>query len=114
MKIKKYFTIAATMLFVVNAHAQQFISKAMIEYEVKANIQKTMGNNTFEEMIKENLPTFKKATVKDQRNFEEEKAGLIALMKKFMRVAFLSMSGITLYIYRKQTCSACLLPVFHR
>ena len=59
MKIKKYFTIAAALIFVNSANAQQFISKAMIEYEVKANIQKTMGNNTFEEMIKENLPTFK-------------------------------------------------------
>src|SRR5258706_7332297 len=59
MKIKKYFTIAAALILVNSANAQQFISKAIIEYEVKANIQKTMGNNTFEEMIKENLPTFK-------------------------------------------------------
>ncbi|MDQ2719160.1 MAG: GLPGLI family protein [Bacteroidota bacterium] len=41
------------------SHAQQFISKARIEYEVKANIKKTMGNNSFEEMLKDNLPTFK-------------------------------------------------------
>jgi GLPGLI family protein len=40
-------------------HAQQFISKAVIEYEVKANIKKTMGNNSWQEMLKDNLPTFK-------------------------------------------------------
>jgi len=58
MKRPIYIIIAA-LFFMNSANAQQFISKAMIEYEVKANIQKTMGNNTFEEMIKENLPTFK-------------------------------------------------------
>jgi len=48
-----------TLLPIFNLYAQQFISKATIEYEVKANIKKTMGNNTFEEMLKESLPTFK-------------------------------------------------------
>jgi hypothetical protein len=38
-----------------------------------------------DEPIKRNLPTFKKAVVKDQRNFEEEKAGLIALVKKLLK-----------------------------
>jgi GLPGLI family protein len=58
MKIKIYFTAIAFFL-AVNLPAQQFISKAVIEYEVKANIKKTMGSGTFEEMIKENLPQFK-------------------------------------------------------
>jgi GLPGLI family protein len=39
--------------------AQQFITKAVIEYEVTSNIQKTMGNGTFEDMIKDKLPQFK-------------------------------------------------------
>lgn len=39
--------------------AQQFIDKAVIEYEVKTNIKKTMGNNTFEEMLKDAMPQFK-------------------------------------------------------
>ncbi|MEO7801342.1 MAG: GLPGLI family protein [Ginsengibacter sp.] len=47
--------LSATML----ANAQTFISKAKIEYEVKANIQKTMGSNSWQEMLKDNLPTFK-------------------------------------------------------
>jgi GLPGLI family protein len=58
MKSKIVFVVIA-MFAVVFLHAQQFISKAVIEYEMKANIQKTMGNNVFEEMLKENLPIFK-------------------------------------------------------
>ena len=58
MRIKIYF-IAIAIFAIANLHAQQFISKAIIEYEVKANIKKTMGNNSWEEMLKENLPTFK-------------------------------------------------------
>lgn len=59
-KIKtKYCLTLMLLLPMVNAAAQQFINKAVIEYEVKSNIKKTMGNNTFEEMIKDNLPTFK-------------------------------------------------------
>ncbi len=59
MKVRIYFLIITALLFTVSVNAQQFISKAVIEYEVKANIQKTMGNGTFEDMLKENLPTFK-------------------------------------------------------
>jgi GLPGLI family protein len=58
MKMKIYFTTAAFFLL-MSIQAQQFISKAIIEYEVKANIQKTMGNNSWQEMLKENLPQFK-------------------------------------------------------
>lgn len=55
--MKKILFLAFT-LSVATLHAQQFISKAVIEYEVKANIKKTLGNNMWEEMMKENLPTF--------------------------------------------------------
>ena len=61
MKIKIYFFIIA-FFFVAELHAQLFISKAKIEYEVKSNIKKTMGNDMFDEMLKENLPTFKTAS----------------------------------------------------
>jgi len=58
MKTKIYFLLI--LLFTIaNVYAQQFISKAVIEYEVKSNIQKTMGNGTFEDMIKDQLPQFK-------------------------------------------------------
>lgn len=39
--------------------AQLFIDKAMVEYEVKTNIKKTLGNNMWAEKMKENLPQFK-------------------------------------------------------
>src|ERR1035437_3336673 len=56
---KRIYLLAFTIVSFTNLNAQQFISKATIEYEVKANIKKTMGNNTFEEMLKESMPTFK-------------------------------------------------------
>lgn len=58
MKTKILITII-TLFITVGLNAQQFISKAVIEYEVKSNIKKTMGNDMFDEMLKENLPTFK-------------------------------------------------------
>jgi GLPGLI family protein len=57
--MKKSILITISLITGLLANAQQFINKAVIEYEVKANVQKTMGNNVWEEMLKENLPTFK-------------------------------------------------------
>ena len=39
--------------------AQIFINSAKIEYEVKADIKKTMGNNRWDDMLKDKLPRFK-------------------------------------------------------
>lgn len=58
MEMKTYFLVILLLAF-TNAHAQQFITKAVIEYEAKSNIQKTMGNGTFQDMIKDQLPKFK-------------------------------------------------------
>ncbi len=58
MRIKTGFFIIS-MFFTASINAQQFISKAVIEYEVVSNIQKTMGNNTWADMLKENMPKFK-------------------------------------------------------
>ncbi len=41
------------------AVAQTFISKAVIEFEVKVNVKKTLGNNSWAEMMKDNMPDFK-------------------------------------------------------
>lgn len=57
--INKLTILCLAVFFGTTANAQTFISKAKIEYEVKANIQKTMGNNSWQEMLKDNLPTFK-------------------------------------------------------
>lgn len=58
MKIKLFF-LGITLLLAFELSAQQFISKAVIEYEVKANIKKNLGNNIFDEMRRDVLPTFK-------------------------------------------------------
>lgn len=58
--MKFYISIAAIILISFNnATAQQFVNKATVEYEVKTNIKKTMGNNSWDEMMKENLSQFK-------------------------------------------------------
>jgi GLPGLI family protein len=42
-----------------NVTAQKFIDKAVIEFEVKTNVKKTIGNGMWAEMLKENMPQFK-------------------------------------------------------
>ena len=59
MRIKYIIVSFVFILFVSGIHAQNFINSAVIEYEVKVNIKKTMGNNSWAEMLKENLPAFK-------------------------------------------------------
>ncbi len=58
MNLKIYF-IAIAFLTSKGMNAQQFLNKAVVEYEMKANIKKTMGNGVFDEMLKDKLPTFK-------------------------------------------------------
>lgn len=58
MKRKIYF-LMGLIVFSLQMNAQQFINKAIIEYEVKTSIKKTMGNNSWEELMKENMPDFK-------------------------------------------------------
>ena len=57
--MKKISFLAGIILSTLNTHSQIFIDKATIEYEVKANIKKNMGNGSWEEMMKDKLPTFK-------------------------------------------------------
>jgi GLPGLI family protein len=55
--ISLFFIICMSM----KLNAQQFIEKATIEFEVKSNIQKTLGDGDWVEMIKDKIPTFKTA-----------------------------------------------------
>ena len=58
--MKKYILIILVFVFAaMHVNAQQFIDNAVIEFEVKTNIKKTMSNNSWADMIKENLPQFK-------------------------------------------------------
>jgi len=56
--MKKVIYCITLLFFYSNLHAQQFIDKAVVEYEVKANIKKTMSNDRWGEMLKDNLPEF--------------------------------------------------------
>lgn len=58
---KRIYYIAMLLLCCSASNAQQFIDKATIEYEVKTNIKKTIGNGMWAEMLKENMPQFKTA-----------------------------------------------------
>ncbi len=60
MKLKIGFFII-TMALIASSHAQQFISKAVIEYEVVANVQKTTPNYSWLQDLKEKLPKLKTA-----------------------------------------------------
>jgi GLPGLI family protein len=53
------FTLGFVLLVSSQSRAQNFISKASIEFEVKTNIKKTMGSNSWDEMIKAQMPDFK-------------------------------------------------------
>ena len=55
----RIFFIATILFCSVHSAAQQFINKASIEYEVKTNVKKTMGDNSWAEMLKEAMPQFK-------------------------------------------------------
>ena len=52
-----FFQISLLGFFPVQG--QQFLNKGMIEFEVKTNVQKTIGEGTWGMMLKENLPNFK-------------------------------------------------------
>ena len=58
MKHFLYFT-TIMLLTTFESKAQNFISKATIEFEVKTNIKKTMGSSSWAEMLKDKMPTFR-------------------------------------------------------
>ncbi len=57
--MKRVIILFSALLLAAMVQAQDFIEKAAIEFEVKTNIKKTMGDGTWAEMMKENLPPFK-------------------------------------------------------
>ena len=56
---KEFFLVVCFGLSWTASLSQQFISKAMVEYEVKTNIKKTMGSGSWTEMLKDAMPQFK-------------------------------------------------------
>ncbi|MBS1513123.1 MAG: GLPGLI family protein [Bacteroidetes bacterium] len=59
----KQFIYSVTFLLLCTsaAQAQQFIDKASVEFEVKTSLKKSMSNDRWGEMLKDNLPEFKTA-----------------------------------------------------
>lgn len=56
---KHFFLLYVVCSFSFFANAQTFIDKAVIEFEVKTNIQKTMGSSPMAEMMKNQFPKFR-------------------------------------------------------
>ncbi|MBL7702208.1 MAG: GLPGLI family protein [Ferruginibacter sp.] len=57
--MKIFVSIFLVMFGIATSQAQQFLDKAVIEYEVKTNVKKTMGSNSWDEKLKELMPQFK-------------------------------------------------------
>ena len=48
-----------SLFFTITSTAQQFVDKAVIEYEVNTNLKKAMSNDSWDEMMKDNLSDLK-------------------------------------------------------
>lgn len=59
--MKYLILIACFTLTLSTIQAQQFINKGTIEYEVKTNIKKTLGNSSWAQMMQGKLPNYKTA-----------------------------------------------------
>ncbi len=59
--MKKYIVAAFLTISCVSLKAQTFIDRAVVEYEVRTNVKKTMGNSSWAEMMKNSMPDFKTA-----------------------------------------------------
>jgi GLPGLI family protein len=57
--MKSILIFIAALLITTTSKAQQFIDKAVIEYEVNTNLKKTMSNDSWDEMVKDNLSDLK-------------------------------------------------------
>ena len=88
----KISVLITIVLIAFQVSAQQFVSKGTIEFEVITNVKKTMGNNSFDEQLKELMPTFKTAyynyTFADNKSifkfdrYDEKKAKLPEFLKR--------------------------------
>ena len=57
--MKSIYLYLTLFVFTTGSFAQQFVDKAVIEYEVNTNLKKTMTNDSWDEMMKENLSDLK-------------------------------------------------------
>ena len=59
--MKKFIIAAVCSITTLSSISQTFIDKAVVEYEVRTNVKKTMGNSSWAEMMKNTMPDFKTA-----------------------------------------------------
>ena len=57
--MKSIYTLLTALFITLSSSAQQFVDKAEIEFEVNTNLKKNMSNNSWDEMMKENLSELK-------------------------------------------------------
>ena len=57
--MKTIYFILISLIFTTSTFAQQFVDKAIIEFEVSTNLKKTMSNRSWDEMMKDNLSDLK-------------------------------------------------------
>lgn len=57
--MKTLYFIITVLFFSVTTFAQQFVDKAVIEFEVSTNLKKTMTNHSWDEMMKDNISDLK-------------------------------------------------------
>ena len=57
--MKSILFFITALISVTTSRAQQFVDKAVIEYEVNTNLKKTMSNDSWDEMVKDNLSDLK-------------------------------------------------------
>ena len=57
--MKTLYFIITLLFFSVTTFAQQFVDKAVIEFEVSTNLKKTMTNHSWDEMMKDNISDLK-------------------------------------------------------
>jgi GLPGLI family protein len=57
--MKSIFFFIAILISTTSSKAQQFIDKAVVEYEVSTNLKKTMSNDSWDEKMKENISDLK-------------------------------------------------------
>lgn len=57
--MKSILFFITVLLFTITSTAQQFVDKAVIEYEVNTNLKKMISNDTWGEMMKDNISDLK-------------------------------------------------------
>jgi len=59
--MKSILFFITALFFITISRAQEFVDKAVIEFEVNTNLKKTMSDNSWQEMMKDNMSDLKES-----------------------------------------------------